>query len=81
MTTFSTALTNLKNGERVMRANWNGKGQYVYMQRNLHDLQCCLTESIKFEPVLVIKNAQDMHQPGWLPSMGDLLADDWEIYA
>lgn len=71
--TFSQALEKLKDKQCVARAGWNGAGQYVYLVEGLRH------NEIEFEPVFVIRNAQGKHQPGWLPSMGDLMAGDWEL--
>lgn len=31
------------------------------------------------QPYLALYNAQKKWQPGWLPSQGDLFADDWQV--
>lgn len=31
------------------------------------------------QPYLVLKNQQGKWQPGWVPSQGDLFADDWQV--
>jgi hypothetical protein len=31
------------------------------------------------QPYIAIYNAQKKWQPGWIPSTGDLFADDWQI--
>lgn len=31
------------------------------------------------QPYLALKNAQGKWQPGWVPSMGDLFAEDWVL--
>ena len=36
-------------------------------------------EDIVFNPSLTLYNAQGEMQPGWLPSQGDLNAEDWQI--
>lgn len=70
---FGKALDALVDGKRIKRSGWNGKDQLVYMQ------------SFKggpyegMQPCFVLHNAQGLNQPGWIPSMGDLLASDWEI--
>lgn len=69
---FSQILNDLKKGAQVRRVGWNGAGQCVYMER-FADFD------VDFEPCFVIRNAQGKLQPGWLPSMGDLVAEDWEI--
>ena len=66
---FGEALKLLKDGKRVARRGWNGKGQYVYLRRATN----------YDEPVLVIHTAQDKTQPGWLASQSDMLATDWEM--
>jgi hypothetical protein len=71
--TYSQALEKLKDKQRLARAGWNGAGQYVYLVEGLRHGE------IEFEPVFVIRNAQGKHQPGWLASMGDQMAGDWEI--
>lgn len=69
---FSQILRDLKNGAKVRRIGWNGAGQYVYLER-FADFD------VSFEPCFVIHNAQGKFQPGWLASIGDLMADDWEV--
>jgi len=67
--TFEEALSAVKDGYRVTREGWNGKGQYIEMQKP--------TESSKMtKPYLYIKNAQGDFVP-WLASQGDLLEEDW----
>jgi hypothetical protein len=68
--TFGDALEVLKEGNAVARTGWNGKGQYAYMHK-FNDL---------VEPCFILKNAQGKYQPGWVPSMGDMLATDWEVH-
>lgn len=67
---FDNALKHLKAGKSLKRTGWNGKGQYVYLVENMEN----------FQPFLVLRNAQGLLQPGWLPSMGDLMAVDWTIH-
>lgn len=71
--TFSQALEKLKDKQCVARAGWNGAGQYVYLE-TFEDFTAA-----KLEPCFVIRNAQGKFQPGWIPSMGDLMAGDWEL--
>ena len=35
--TFSTALALLKQGERIQRAGWNGKGMYLWLNKGSFD--------------------------------------------
>ena len=68
---FSWALEHLKDGRRVTRAGWNGKGMYIALHTPTADE--AMTESYVY-----IKNAQDGLTP-WICTQGDLLADDWEL--
>lgn len=36
-------------------------------------------EDVVFQPSLTLYNAQGNMQPGWVPSQGDLFAEDWGI--
>lgn len=35
-------------------------------------------EDVVFQPSLTLYNAQGNMQPGWVPSQGDLFANDWQ---
>lgn len=76
---FSQALHWLKEGKRVARAGWNGKGQWVVIlhggSATLRDVQGVFTLHNCFG----LKTAQGDMQPGWTPSTGDLMADDWKV--
>ncbi|ENJ8541423.1 DUF2829 domain-containing protein [Raoultella planticola] len=78
---FGLAIEALKQGHRVARAGWNGKNQWVvYVKPGFYDVGCSLgAKAGSLQPFLALKNAQDMFQPGWVPSMGDLLAEDWQV--
>ena len=68
---FSWALQWLKDGHKVSRAGWNGKGQWVAAQFP--------DEHSKMQlPYLYLHNAQGKLVP-WVPSTGDLFAEDWVI--
>lgn len=72
---FSLALVKVKEGKKITRSGWNGANQFIFKVGDKIDTvgQYC------FAPYLVLKNAQGIIQPGWIPSQGDLFADDWEI--
>lgn len=82
---FGLAVEALKSGKRVTRAGWNGKGQYVILIPGDHLARSAgygFGEAIgefSFGSVMALKNAQNIMQPGWVPSQGDVLADDWKI--
>lgn len=74
---FSDALMWLKEGHLVARDGWNGKGQYVKWIRGFGPI--IGFEGCEVAGCLVLKNAQGVVQPGWVPSQGDLMANDWEL--
>jgi len=68
---FSNALLNIKGGERMTRAGWNGVGMYV-------EAQIPDDESKMGLPYIYIKTVNDEFVP-WTPSQTDLFAEDWSI--
>lgn len=68
---FSRALEVLKEGGRVARSGWNGKGMWIELQSP--DLFSKMSL-----PYIYMKTADDKLVP-WLASQTDLLADDWEM--
>lgn len=86
MMDFALALNALKQGRKVARAGWNGKGMYLYLVSgstftvNRPPLNEMLPEgtTVNYRPHIDMKTAQDDFVP-WVASQTDLLADDWEI--
>ena len=91
---FEFALVAIKEGNRVARAGWNGKDQWVALSgtvepREVAALHLGSPHARQFAndnggvaqvaPGLILKNAQNILVMGWVPSTGDLLADDWCI--
>ena len=69
---FGHALTALKEGHRVARAGWNGKGMFlIYMPEHKH-------AGYEIQPHIVMKTVDGTFVP-WLCSQTDALADDWCI--
>ena len=86
---FSDALRAVKDGKRISRIGWNGKGMFVVYQKGYPEGIPCnkqtaeawgLNEGDLFicKPYLQIKNADGSHSM-WVPSIGDVLGDDWVI--
>lgn len=69
---FGSALVALKDGKRVYRKGWNGKGQYIELQRP--DAHSKMTL-----PYIFIRTVTGDLVP-WLASQTDLLADDWDVF-
>ena len=72
MTTFSEALTAVKDMKTITREGWNGRGQFVFL------IPGNTVEGQTLLPYLALSNVQGEIVP-WLASQGDLLADDWQI--
>ena len=68
---FESALSAMKEGKRVYREGWNGKGMYVEIQRPGKGSK----ESL---PYLSIKTTCHNYVP-WTPPSMDLLAEDWRL--
>lgn len=71
--TFGDAIRALKEGKRVSRAGWNGKGMWL-------ELQVPDTHSKMTLPYIYMKTVDDNRVP-WLASQTDMLAEDWGIVA
>lgn len=85
---FGQALEAAKSGAKIYRDGWNGKGQFVIAIPGTSnvlpregtpyaDLDISPLGVVDIAPHLDLKNAQGHMQPGWVPSMGDLFANDW----
>jgi len=83
---FSQALDLIKEGKKLTRTNWNGKGLFVYLVPgsqftvNRAPLLGIYPEGteITYNPHIDIKCA-DGNCSVWTPSMNDTLAEDWEV--
>lgn len=87
--TFEEVFPLIKQGKKGFRLGWNGKGQFVVRQKgypqgipsNKQTAEVWgLNEGdlFKCEPYLQMRNAQGSHVM-WIPSIGDLFAEDWEV--
>lgn len=78
---FGWALTLLKNGKKVARKGWNGKGMYLFLA-NGDDLSNCLfkkEDNVKCQDSICMYTAQGTICVGWLASQADMLAEDWDV--
>jgi hypothetical protein len=79
---FGQAIEAMKEGQCVARAGWNGKGMHIYLEDHFtYVIRAGVFKGRprEYEPVICMYTAQQKHQPGWLASQADMLADDWEI--
>ena len=85
---FGQALEKVKAGEKIFRTGWNGRGMYVVFQKGYPDGIPCNQQTanawgmkegelFKCNPYLQIKNTDGSHSM-WVPSIGDVLANDWD---
>lgn len=68
---FSFALLRLKRGHSAYRKGWNGKGQFLTIQRPDEHSKMGL-------PYIYITTVDGKNVP-WIASQTDLLAEDWLI--
>lgn len=87
--TFGIALELLKKGCKVAREGWNGKGMFVVYQKGYPDGIPCNKQTaeawkmdegdlFKCNPYLQIRQVDGSHSM-WVPSIGDVLAEDWVV--
>lgn len=83
---FGQALSGLKQGAKVSRSGWNGKGMFLFLvpgstfKVNRPPLLGIYEEGteINYCPHIDMKTADGKIVP-WLASQTDVLADDWGI--
>ena len=85
---FGTAVEALKQGARVARAGWNGKGMFLYYvpenkypaSRNEHGTMVGVFEDdmVPYREYIALKTVDNQVVP-WAPSISDALAEDWQI--
>ena len=77
--TFGQAIEALKQGKKVSRQGWNGKGMYLFLAKDYtHTLYDAPDGQYNFNPEIVMKTA-DNKLVHWLASQTDMLSDDWVI--
>ena len=87
---FSTALLFLKGGTHVQRKGWNGKGLEIIYRKGYPDGIPCnestarayglnVGDTFYCEPYFQIHNMNTHTVNTWVPSVSDILADDWVL--
>ena len=85
--TFGEAVEALKDGKKVARTGWNGKGMFlflvpgsVFVIEDGRPLASAFEPGtpVQYQPHIDMKTAQDTVVP-WLASQSDVLAEDWEV--
>lgn len=83
---FGDAVRALKQGKRVARSGWNGKGMFLFLvpgsvfKVNRPPLLGIYEEGteIRYHAHVDMKTAQGDVVP-WLASQTDVLSEDWEV--
>lgn len=81
---FGNALLALKDGKRLARDGWNGRGLFVYLvppasyavQTGAAMAHFGAGAMIPYNAYFAIKNVDDTVST-WVPSVNDCLAEDW----
>ena len=92
--TFGMAIEAMKQGKKVARAGWNGKGMWLCIPLVEGPKEVPATSiwgkpnaeyaeenggTVKVVPYITMKAADGSIVMGWLASQTDMLADDWQI--
>ncbi|EUB33279.1 PF11195 family protein [Klebsiella sp. AS10] len=76
---FGLATGALKQGKKVARAGWNGKGMWLKLvPADIADKVAFEYEALDGAPWIGMKTADDKFVP-WLASQTDVLAEDWQV--
>lgn len=73
---FGQALDSLKEGFKVCREGWNGKGMWLKLINNWNGKIGNMPTDYELLPWIGMKTADNKFVP-WLASQTDLLAEDW----
>ena len=77
---FGLALEELKNGNKVRRKGWNGKGIFIELQRPTETSK--MTHPYIFIDTTGLQTSNEFAPRNlvpWLASQTDMLAEDWEL--
>lgn len=90
--TFGMAIEAMKNGKKVARRGWNGKGMYVWVMPGSTITNCPnITDphlkaisdanggTVVFVGSVRMKTATGEILTGWLASQTDMLSEDWVV--
>ena len=93
---FGKAIAALKEGKKVTRRGWNGKGMYLWLKpatkiktewcRDPELIKLCEENGGEIEALGTIcmfthdSTGRKAILTGWLASQSDMLLEDWEVY-
>lgn len=90
--TFGQAIESLKEGKKVTRNGWNGKGMWLWLkQSTMVKSEWCKDPMLKeiadnnggeIESLgtICMKTADGKILTGWLASQTDILSEDWMLF-
>ena len=85
---FGQAIEALKEGKKVSRQGWNGKGMFLIFVPGTHSVRpvagtpyskAGITQEVNINAHIDMFTADGAMQPGWLASQTDMLSNDWCI--
>ena len=91
MNDFGFAIQSLKEGKRVTRKGWNGKGMFLWLKPattiksdwckdpKLKELVDANDGEMEALGTICMKTADNKILTGWLANQTDMLSEDWEI--
>lgn len=77
---FGKAIEELKNGKRVCRRGWNGKG--IFLELQVPDEHSKMTHPYIYIDTTGLQTDNSeapKNRVPWLASQTDMLSEDWEI--
>ena len=80
---FGQAIDLMKQGFKLQRKGWNGKGQYIELATSISyknangEIINCNHDAIGNKAIAFVGTSGV--QMGWLASQADMLAEDWQI--
>jgi hypothetical protein len=83
-TSFGGAISALKDGKKVARSGWNGKGMFLYYvpaanyAAQTEIAKTTFGDIVPYQAYIAMKSVQDTVVP-WLASQTDILSDDWVV--
>jgi hypothetical protein len=83
---FGETIQALKEGKKVQRSGWNGKGMFLYhVPANAYPAQTAIAKAhwgedakVPYRAYIAMKTVDNDVQV-WTASQTDILSDDWEI--
>jgi hypothetical protein len=79
---FGQAIEAMKDGKKVARKGWNGKGQYIELATNVSytapDGRIVNVDHTSMGNKAIAFVGTSGVQLGWLASQADMLSDDWQ---